>query len=163
MEFLFVQMGGTIDKDYPKTTKGWAFEIGESAIGPMLARLNPTFSYTITSVCKKDSQEINKADRNALLSIIDNASQEKIIITHGTDTMIETAQFLNGKTTKTVVLTGSMRPEKFKNSDADLNLGVAIGAVSQLDTGVYIAMNGIVSVADQSARDLSSGRFIIKH
>ena len=65
---------------------------------------------------------------------------DKILITHGTDTMIETAQFLSDKIkNKTVLLCGALKPEAFKNSDADFNIGCAVGALNVLQDGVYIA------------------------
>ena len=95
MDLLFIQTGGTIDKDYPKSTKGWAFEISEPSVERILKKLNPSFKYTIKSVLKKDSLEITDQDRLLLYNECKIANENKIIITHGTDTMIETAIFLS--------------------------------------------------------------------
>ena len=84
-------------------------------------------------------------DRTLILSCCEQAEQDKIIITHGTDAMVETAKFLAGKNfDKTIVLTGALNPARFKDSDAVFNIGCAVGAVQCLPVGVYIAMNGKV-------------------
>ena len=159
MDLLFIQTGGTIDKDYPKSTKGWAFEISEPAVERILKKLNPSFKYTIKSVLKKDSLEITDQDRLLLYNKCKAANENKIIITHGTDTMIETAVFLSKLNEKTIVLTGAMRPERFSNSDADLNVGVSLGAVQTLSFGVYISMNGWVLPFDQVVRNMETGQY----
>lgn len=160
MELLFIQTGGTIDKDYPKTQKGWAFEITSPAFERILQKLHPSFSYSIIPLLQKDSTEINEADRRLLLETCQQAPQDKIIITHGTDTMIETSHFLSSLSNKTIVITGAMRPERFSNSDAPIQLGIAIGAVQTLKSGVYIAMHGKICPWNQAQRDSNTGNFI---
>ncbi|MEO1628863.1 MAG: asparaginase domain-containing protein, partial [Bacteroidota bacterium] len=86
---------------------------------------------------------------------------QHLILTHGTDSLIETAQYLSVHLDQqVVVLTGAMRPERFSNSDASINLGLAIGAVQLLPKGVYIAMHGVVRTAQEARRDSESGQFI---
>src|SRR4030043_103547 len=143
MKITFIQTGGSIDKDYPRKVRGYAFEIGEPAINRILKKLNPNFEFEVISVLKKDSLDISEKDRGKIYQACLKAS-DKIIITHGTDTMIDTAKKLSGIKNKVIVLTGAMKPEKFKDSDADFNLGVAVGAMSVLKDGIYIAMNGRV-------------------
>ena len=162
MKILFLQTGGTIDKDYPHTTKGWAFEIHEPAVSRVLNKLNPSFLYEIKSVLKKDSLEINNEDRDLLLEVCENAKENKIIITHGTDTMEETAAHLNSIKNKTIIITGSMRPEKFTDSDADLNIGMAISGVQTLSNGIYIAMHGLIIPHDKIDRNKETGQYILK-
>lgn len=159
MKITFIQTGGTIDKDYPKTTKGWAFEIDEPAVERILEKLNPSFEYEILSAFKKDSLMIDENDRNQLLQLIKKIENDKIIITHGTDTMVETASFLSSISNKTIILTGAMKPERFYNSDASINLGVAIGAMNLLDHGVFIAMHGIVKSYENISRNLDNGKY----
>ena len=159
MKILFIQTGGTIDKDYPKITKGYAFEIGEPAINKILARIKPAFDFEIISLLEKDSQEITDNDRKIILDECLKADFDKIIITHGTDTMIETAKYLSPIKNKTIILTGAMKPERFKDSDADFNVGTAIGAIENIPNGVFIAMNGIVIPADKTKRDYETGKF----
>jgi len=121
MKILFIQTGGTIDKDYPKT-KAYAFEIGEPAVKRILNKINPNFSYKILPLVRKDSLDLNNLDRDRILKVCRQAREEKIIITHGTDTMVKTAKVLSVIKNKTVVITGSLRPEKFADSDAAFNL-----------------------------------------
>ena len=162
MKVLFIQTGGTIDKDYPKTTKGYAFEISEPAVKRILEKLNPDFDYEVISVLKKDSLDINEEDRNNILKSCQKASSKKIIITHGTDTMLKTAKKLSVIKDKTIIITGAMRPERFSNSDAPINIGIAIGALNVSQNGIYIAMHGKVISWDRCIRNLKTGQFIEK-
>jgi len=162
MKIVFIQTGGTIDKDYPQVTKGWAFEIHDPAFERTLEKLNPSFEYEVVSAMKKDSTEITEEDRNLLKSIIEATTANQIVITHGTDTMAETATFLGEIQNKTIVITGAMRPERFANTDADINLGMAIAAVQTANSGVYICMHGLVIPADQVDRNKETGQYLIK-
>ena len=173
MKILFVQTGGTIDKDYPKTTNGWGFEIGEPAVRRLLEeRLNPTFDYEFVTVCQKDSTQITDQDRLAMGKAIEQQleqpnSLDGVIVTHGTDTLIETATYLATTLTPTtrvpIILTGAMRPERFTNSDADCNVGMAIGALQMASHDfVGICMHGRVLSYDKAGRDLQTGKFIPK-
>jgi L-asparaginase len=136
MKITFIQTGGTIDKDYPRATGGYAFEISEPAVQRVLEKLNPAFDFEIITALKKDSLEITAQDRQKLVDLCSGLGNNKIIITHGTDTMIETAEKLKEVKDKTIVITGAMRPERFSDSDAPINIGVAVGAVNVLEKGV---------------------------
>ena len=162
MKILFIQTGGTIDKDYPKTKLGYAFEITDPAISRILPEANPTFEYEVVSVCKKDSTELTDEDRQKIFDVCFENQADKIIITHGTDTMVKTAEKLSSIKDKTIVITGAMRPEKFSNTDADFNVGVAVGGVQNLPAGVYIAMHGAILLWDKVSRDEKTGQFIEK-
>ncbi len=162
MKLVFIQIGGTIDKEYPRSTKGYAFEIGEPAVKRILEKVNPTFEYEIINLLKKDSLDLLEDDRKKILETCKRISCDKIIITHGTDTMIETARELGDIKNKTVVITGSMRPEKFSDSDAMFNVGAAIIAVQTLSPGVYITMNGQVYSWDKVQRNTETGQFVGK-
>lgn len=160
MKIIFIQTGGTIDKDYPHTTKGWAFEFGEPAIGRVLEKLNPSFEYELITAFQKDSLEIINEDREVLVGLIENLKDDKFIITHGTDTMIETASYLNKHIkNKLIIITGAMLPERFSNSDASINLGSAIGAINILEKGTYIAMHGVVKPFNKINRNLETGKY----
>ena len=160
MKIIFIQTGGTIDKEYPQLNKGWAFEFGEPSVGRVLEKLNPSFEYKLISAFKKDSLEITDDDRELLLDLIKNLKEDKIIITHGTDTMVETASFLKKNlNNKLIIITGAMLPERFSNSDAPINLGSAIGAINILDKGIYIAMHGIVKPFKKMNRNLETGKY----
>ncbi|CAJ1370765.1 unnamed protein product [Effrenium voratum] len=153
---------------YPRSTGGWAFEIGEPAVGRILERVTPQgFTWELTSVCAKDSQEITDDDRAALLSACETSSSTCIIITHGTDTLIETAKYLGsqhrahpGLGAKRICLTGAMRPERFVDTDAHFNLGVCFGVLNVCAPGVYVCMNGRAFPWDAVARDMESGAFL---
>jgi L-asparaginase len=160
MRILFIQTGGTIDKDYPRTTKGYSFEITEPAVRRILERINPTFEYRIIPLLQKDSLDLTEDDRQRIVQECQKRAEDRIIITHGTDTMIETAKALRSLKGKHIVLTGAMRPEKFSDSDAPFNIGLAVGAVSTLPCGVYIAMHGKVHPFDVCTRNPSTGQFV---
>ncbi|MFA8435873.1 MAG: asparaginase domain-containing protein [Marinifilaceae bacterium] len=159
MHITFIQTGGTIDKDYPRTSGGWAFEIDEPAVHRILEKLNPSFTYEVISVLKKDSQEITNEDRELIVNSIKTQKSDKIIITHGTDTIRETAQYLNQIEDKLIILTGAMKPERFSNSDAPITLGTAIGAANVLKKGVYIAMHGKVLPFNEIQRNTETGQY----
>jgi len=147
MKITFIQTGGTIDKDYPagNNNHGYSFEITTPAVKRVLEKIKILdFEYEVIECLKKDSLDITDDDRQKIKETCLNNQNDKIIITHGTDTMDQTAKFLSDITDKTIILTGAMRPEKFTDSDADFNIGVAIGALCSLDNGIYVAMNGQV-------------------
>lgn len=160
MRITFIQTGGTIDKDYPRTTKGYAFEISGPAVKRIMEKVNPAFEYEIIPLLQKDSLDITDEDRIKILEACKAASGDKIVITHGTDTMIETAKVLSVITNKTIVITGAMRPEKFSDSDAMFNVGAAITATEIVPNGIYIAMHGMVYKWDEVKRDMENGQFI---
>ncbi|RKD98583.1 asparaginase domain-containing protein [Marinifilum flexuosum] len=160
MKLVFVQTGGTIDKDYPHTTKGWAFEFGEPATKRILEKLDPSFEFEVLTSCQKDSLEITEEDRQNLADLINHHEGDKFIVTHGTDTMGETADYLSKKVgDKLVVITGAMRPERFSNSEAPINLGCAIATANLMDKGIFIAMHGIVKEHSEMKRNLETGKY----
>eukprot|EP01092_Planopodium_desertum_P006135 TRINITY_DN2531_c0_g3_i2.p1 TRINITY_DN2531_c0_g3~~TRINITY_DN2531_c0_g3_i2.p1 ORF type:complete len:168 (+),score=1.56 TRINITY_DN2531_c0_g3_i2:17-520(+) len=152
-EITFIQTGGTIDKDYPKTTKGYAFEISTPAVARILKEANPTVAYNIIPFLQKDSLDITEDDRSKLAQLCKETPSRRIIITHGTDTMIESAKVVGDAISDKVILfLGSKLPERFKDSDAGFNVGVAVGASEFLANGVYIAMNGRVMLAKKVSK-----------
>jgi L-asparaginase len=160
MKIVFIQTGGTIDKDYPHKTKGWAFEFGEPATHRILKKLNPSFEYEILTSCQKDSLDVTAKDRAKLADLIQNHKGNKFIITHGTDTMTETASFLREHIkNKLIIITGSMLPERFSNSEAPINLGCAIATANLREKGVFIAMHGIVKPDTEIRRNLETGKY----
>jgi len=160
MKIVFIQTGGTIDKDYPKTQKGYAFEIAKPAVERILQRAHPNFDFNVISLLKKDSLDITEQDRDRMHETCQRADTKKIVITHGTDTMLETARKLSDIKDKVIILTGAMRPEKFVDSDAAFNVGTAIGAINVLSNGVYVAMNGRVYAWNEVRRNKKTGQFI---
>jgi len=160
MKVLFIQTGGTIDKDYFEKVKSYAFEIHEPAVASIFSGIAVNFDYEIKSVLKKDSMDMTTQDRLFIKNACANATQDKIIITHGTDTMVDTAKVLHDVKGKTIVLTGAMYPEVMKRSDAAFNVGTAVGAINLLGEGVYIAMSGRIYPWDNVKKDLQTGKFV---
>ena len=140
MKIKFFAVGGTIDKVYFDALS--KYEVGESNIDDILKNARVNFEYDISSILKKDSLEMTDKDRLAIRQAVQNEPNNKVIITHGTDTMIETAKVLGTVKDKVIVLTGAMEPAKFKSSDAIFNLGAAVAAVQTLPNGVYLAISG---------------------
>ena len=140
MQIKIITTGGTIDKIYFDQKSD--FQVGEPSIVEILKEAHVTFSYDIMSVLRKDSLDLTDDDRLLICSKVKTSTQRHIVITHGTDTMIDTAKALQGITGKVIVLTGAMQPAKFRFTDAVFNIGCAITAVQILPEGVYIAMNG---------------------
>jgi L-asparaginase len=162
VKILFVQTGGTIDKDYPKVWQAYSFEITEPAFDRILELVNPAFGYRSVSALKKDSMDMTDEDRRKITELCKSAPEQHIVITHGTDTMSQTAEALSGIKDKTIVITGSARPERFSNSDAGFNVGTAVGAVQTLSHGVYISMNGLVSEWNKVEKSSKTGQFKTK-
>ena len=140
MKIKIFSVGGTIDKVYFDQLS--EYQVGFPSVREILDGLPIAFEYEVESLLRKDSLDMDEADRERVLQHVAADPNPKIIITHGTDTMIETAQKLSVITDKCIVLTGAMEPARFKSSDAVFNVGVAVGAVAALPNGVYIAMNG---------------------
>ncbi|XP_069116024.1 probable L-asparaginase periplasmic [Argopecten irradians] len=158
---LVLQTGGTIDKCYPKTILGYSFEIGEPAVSRVLDRAKSTLTVEIKTVCRVDSQDISQEDRTKLAHACRETDAKKIMITHGTDTMVETARMLSEEQLdKIIVLTGSFLPETFKNSDADFNIGFAFGCLQTMTSnGVYLSMNGCILPWSKCGRDSQTNMF----
>jgi L-asparaginase len=140
MKIKIFAVGGTIDKVYFDQLS--EYQVGLPNAQEILDALPIAFEYEIESLLRKDSLDMDAADRALLSERVAADSSRKIIVTHGTDTMIDTGKALSGIKGKCIVLTGAMEPARFKSSDAVFNVGVAVGAVSSLPDGVYIAMNG---------------------
>jgi len=149
--------GGTIDKVYFDAKSD--YQVGPPNIMTVLDGLNLGFDYVVESVLRKDSLDLTRKDRDRIRAAVAREKAEKIIITHGTDTMVETARRLADITDKTVVLTGALEPALFKTSDAVFNIGCAVAAVQTLKPGIYIAMNGRVFPHDRVQKNVRVGRF----
>jgi L-asparaginase len=162
MKLLLIQTGGTIDKDYPKKQGAYGFEISMPAAERILKKIKPALEYEIVSLFKKDSQDILEKDRVVLSTFIKESSFDRILITHGTDSLLDTAAYLSSISSKCIVITGSLTPERCKDSDADFNLGVAIAATELMPPGVYVAMHARIYPWNEVERDPESGRFIKK-
>jgi L-asparaginase len=140
MKIKFFTTGGTIDKVYFDAKS--EFEVGAPQVMEVVKDAHVTFEYEIQSILRKDSLDLTDEDRSLIRKTIENDPCRLIVVTHGTDTMVQTAKSLQGIPDKTIVLTGSMQPARFRVTDAVFNIGSAIGAVQSLPPGIYIAMNG---------------------
>ena len=138
----FVTTGGTIDKIYFDDMS--QFEVGESQVQHILTEGLVNFDYDIVSMFRKDSLELTDGDRQKLRNYIENDDAERYVISHGTDTMVDTADVLAGITGKTIVLTGALSPARFKTTDAVFNIGMAVATAQTVKPGVYLAMSGQV-------------------
>lgn len=149
--------GGTIDKVYFDAKSD--YEIGEPQAGAILHEAGVTFDFTVESVLRKDSLAMTDADRALVRERVRAAPERHLLITHGTDTMTETAAVLADIAEKVIVFTGSMLPARFRQNDALFNLGCAIGGLQALPPGVYIAMNGRLFPAGAVKKNREAGRF----
>lgn len=150
--------GGTIDKVYFDALS--EFHVGPATLPDILAENNVHAPHRVTQLMRKDSLEITDADRAAIRAAVSASDAPHILITHGTDTMVESARALCGLTDKTIVLTGALQPAKIRNSDAEFNVGFAFAAVQTLPPGVYIAMNGQILNPLTTHKDRAAGRFV---
>ena len=157
MNIAILTTGGTFDKVYFDANS--EYSIGEPCISSILDEGNVTSDFRVQSILKKDSLDINQEERELIKQSVIECEEERIIITHGTDTMIETAKFLEDIQNKTIVLTGAMQPARFKKTDAIFNSGYAFAAAQTLDNGVYIAMSGKIFSSDNARKNIDLGRF----
>ena len=157
MKIKILTAGGTIDKVY--FDKNSDYQVGDSQAGSVLQRANVAFDYEVESILRKDSLDLTVEDRKKLRKSVVEDACGRIVITHGTDTMIETAKTLRGVSDKTIVLTGSMYPAKFRDTDAVFNMGCAVTAAQILPPGIYIAMNGRVFDPFSSRKNQKMKRF----
>lgn len=157
MFIRFITTGGTIDKIYFDAMS--QFEVGDSQIRHILAEGLASFDYDVVPMFQKDSLDITSEDRKALRHFIEHDDALRYVITHGTDTMTDTAAELKGLPGKSIVLTGALSPARFRSTDAVFNVGMAVAAVQLVEPGVYIAMNGQVFAGDAVSKNRSENRF----
>jgi L-asparaginase len=150
--------GGTFDKEYDEINGTLYFK--NTHVPAMLKQGRCRLDSHLRTVMMIDSLEMTDADREIILENCRKSPEDKIVITHGTDTMVETAKFLaQGIKDKTIVLTGAMVPYAFGSSDGMFNLGSALSFVQILPPGVYIAMNGKYFSWDNVRKNRERGEF----
>lgn len=149
--------GGTIDKIYHDANS--EFAVGDSVLPELLEEANLTLPWRVTGLLRKDSLELTAEDRHRIWEAVAACPEERVIITHGTDTMADTAAVLTDIPGKTIVLFGAMQPARMRRSDAVFNLGFAMATAGLLPAGVYVAMNGEVFEAGRVRKNLKAGRF----
>jgi len=149
--------GGTIDKVYFDAAS--AFEVGEPQALSVLRDANITVPFSVTSLMRKDSLDLTEEDRVRISEAVRETPERMVIITHGTDTMVKTANALKGIPGKVVVLTGAMQPALFRGTDAIFNMGAAVTAVQILPEGVHIIINGRVFDPDHVRKNREANVF----
>lgn len=155
--------GGTIDKVYFDAKS--AFEVGEPQIDLLFREAQVAFTYEVEVLFRKDSLDLGADDRALVAQRVLDCPHDRVIVTHGTDTMAETARAVAraldaaGDDQKVVVFVGSLTPARFKATDAEFNVGFAAAAVQALGPGVHIAMNGRVFDPFHVRKDRDQNRF----
>jgi len=157
MKIKIFTTGGTIDKIY--FDRKSEYQVGDPQAKGVLERANVVIEYEVASILRKDSLDMTDEDRRLICEKVSQEPLDRIVITHGTDTMIQTGAALSAIPGKTMVLTGSMYPAEFRNSDAIFNIGCAIAAVQILGPGVYIAMNGRIFDPPRSRKNVERNCF----
>ena len=155
---LVLTTGGTIDKIYFDALSD--YRVGESVVAKLLQIGGVKRPFRIEEVTRKDSLELDDADRALIRERVLSAAESHIVVTHGTDTMTDTAKALEDVTGKTIVLVGALAPARFGESDASFNLGMAFATAQIADPGIYISMSGSVFRADQVVKDRAKGAFV---
>jgi L-asparaginase len=154
--FSIFTVGGTIDKVYFDAAS--QFEVGDSQIKQVLIAAGVS-DFEIISLMRKDSLEMNDADREAVKQAVLASTADRVLGTHGTDTMALTAKHLGDAGGKTVVFTGAMQPARFHETDAIFNIGFALGTLANVGPGVYLTMNGRVFDPAKVRKNRDAGRF----
>ncbi len=157
-QILVLSTGGTFDKTYDLLTGHLQFQ--ESFVPSILSLGRSTLETETQTVFLKDSLDIVDQDRESIADVLKKSMHKRIVITHGTDSIAETASFLESfDLGKTIVLTGAMIPYSFGASDALFNLGSALAFAQVLSQGVYVAMNGKYYKAGTVKKNRSTGYF----
>lgn len=157
MDVWIVTTGGTFDKIYFDAKS--RFEIGDSMVPALLGEAGVTFDYEVVEALRKDSLEIEDADRAEIARCIAGLPPGPVVVIHGTDTMAETAQWLARDADRTIVLTGAMQPARMRRTDAPFNLAFAIACARLLPGGVHVAIQGQLFAAGTVRKNREAGRF----
>ncbi len=157
MFIRFITTGGTIDKIYFDELS--QFAVGESQVSHILTDALAEFDYDVLPLLAKDSLDLTDDDRRLLRDTIAADDGTRYVVTHGTDTMTETAKALSDLPGKTIVLTGALSPARFRTTDAVFNVGMAVATVQVAAPGVYIAMSGQVFAASRVRKNRDANRF----
>ncbi len=154
----FILTGGTIDKEYDSLDK--AFTIGNGAVKRVIDLVNPNFTATIVPLMQKVSVDVTEEDKELIRKTCEESADNKIVITYGTDAMTEVGVVLKDVQNKTIIITGALKSQRIKDTDAEFNLGFSIAAAQALPAGVYIAMSGRVYPWNKCAKNMSTGQFV---
>lgn len=149
--------GGTIDKVY--FDKKSNYEVGDPFVEELLHKMNVNISFMVKSLMRIDSLDMTDIHREEILNYVKNSTANNFLITHGTDSIVETAIYLKKISDKTIVLTGSLKPAIFIDNDAIFNVGSALTSAQILKNGVYIVINGQVFNPDNVRKNLEKNIF----
>ncbi|MCB1583180.1 MAG: asparaginase [Xanthomonadales bacterium] len=152
-----ITTGGTIDKLYFDDLSD--YQIGKPIIGELLNTYHVGFEFEVVPLLKKDSIYLTDEDRELIKQVIEKSDDQHFLITHGTDTMVETAQYLKSIEDKTIVLTGALTPARFNSTDAIFNIGCAVAAVQTQPKGVWVIMSGLVWDPNHVRKNRKANRF----
>ncbi|MFN3459225.1 MAG: asparaginase domain-containing protein [Novosphingobium sp.] len=155
---LVLTTGGTIDKAYFDALS--EYQIVESGIPALIGEARVALPVRVLELMRKDSLELTDADRVLIAAAVREAPERHVVITHGTDTMTETAKGLSTIEGKTIVLTGALSPARFAETDAPFNLGMAFATAQVAAPGVWIAMSGQVFDGLKVRKDRAAGKFV---
>nr|WP_221233258.1 asparaginase domain-containing protein [Sphingomonas endophytica] len=155
---MILTTGGTIDKLYFDALS--EYQIGDSVVDRLLKTARVALPFRVQELLRKDSLELTDDDRAAIAQAVADAPERRIVITHGTDTMTDTAKVLAGRTDKTIVLVGALAPARFAESDASFNLGMAFATAQVAAPGVWIAMNGTIFDGTRVRKDRAINSFV---
>lgn len=155
---LVVTTGGTIDKQYFDALS--EYQIAESVIDRLLKIARVAHPFRVIELMRKDSLELTDEDRALIASVVAEAPESRVVITHGTDTMTDTAKALAHLAGKTIVLAGALAPARFSESDASFNLGMAFACCQAAAPGVWITMSGSVFNGLKVRKDREAGKFV---
>lgn len=156
-KLLVLTTGGTLDKVYFDALS--EYQVGDAVAGNILTAMNVNFEFDVNEICRKDSLELTDQDRENLKTAIESSDANYVLITHGTDTMVDSANYIGEQADKVIIFTGAMQPAAFSNTDAVFNIGTAVGAFSVAQPGSYIAMSGQVYPASNVFKNYDSRRF----
>jgi L-asparaginase len=149
--------GGTLDKVYFDALSH--YQVGTPVVTGMLEEGGVTVPYAVTQLLRKDSLDLTDADRQLIRDAVGEAREQHILITHGTDGMVETARALGGIPDKTIVLTGALKPARFRDTDATFNVAAGFLAAQTLPAGIWIVMNGRVFDPAHVRKNRDANRF----
>lgn len=156
---LVLTTGGTIDKNYFDELS--EYQIVDSGIAGLLTEARVALPIRVVELMRKDSLELTDADRALIAGAAREAPEQRIVVTHGTDTMTETVKVLAAEVPgKTICLTGALSPARFAETDAPFNLGMAFAAAQLAAPGVWIAMSGQVFDGLKVRKDRAAGKFV---
>jgi L-asparaginase len=159
-KIAIILTGGSFDKEYDALDR--AFTIGNGAVSRILTYVKPNVDVEILPMFQKVSVDISEEDKTLIKETIEKSETDKIVIIYGTDAMVNIGNVLASITNKTIVITGALKSQLIKDTDADFNLGFAVSSVQLADHGVYVAMSGRLYNWNECHKDIVTGIFLEK-